>query len=302
MNIKKIFITGAGGFIGNHLVNYLIDEGYQIIGIDLHGPDNLNYSKFYTVDLLSSQIDDLFKEHQPDFCIHAAGPASVQNSLMFLENDFKLTMLPTFNILKAIKNNCPKCRFIYLSSAAVYGNPIKLPIDEDQAIQPISPYGFHKMHAENICREFYSLYRIPIAVARIFSAYGNGLKKQLLWDICMKAKKSNVVELSGTGEETRDFINVIDLCEAIKLIIEKGPFDLDFYNVANGYQIKIKEVAAFLVSAFPNVSELRFTGEKRLGDPINWEADIMKIRKLGYKQKVDFKEGVLQYAEWFKRI
>lgn len=298
--MKSVIITGVMGFIGSHIGRYLSELGYEVIGLDITDSSCGELNKFYEVDLSSNQIEDIVKKHRPDFCIHCAGPASVANSLIHLENDFMNTVLPTFNLLYAVKNGSPHCKVIYISSAAVYGNPTFLPVSEGHPVSPISPYGFHKAHAENICREFHVLYRIPISIVRIFSAYGNGLKKQLMWDLCVKASQYPQVELFGSGNETRDFINIADISAAIGLVMEKSPFQFDIYNIGNGEQTKIKEIASILSDELPGTPRVFFNGKCRVGDPLYWVADIGRLKDLGYRQKVCLTEGVRQYVKWFK--
>lgn len=304
--MKKVLVTGDAGFIGCHLANYLHEAGYEVIGIDLGTPAHPRRYKFYTMDLQSSQVEEIIETHRPDACIHCAGPASVANSLAFLENDFKLTILPTFNILNAIKKFHHGCKFIYLSSAAVYGNPQILPVTELHPPKPISPYGFHKKTAENICEQFSTLYKIPVAVLRIFSAYGRGLKKQLLWDLCNKAMQAQeAIELFGTGEETRDFIEIRDLVKTIRLVLENTSFDFEVYNIANGFQVKIKDIATLLLQElgrFGTVPRLTFNRQTRPGDPLFWFADISRIKAMGYNQQIELSEGVRDYVEWFRQI
>lgn len=299
--MTTVLITGAAGFIGSHLTKYLLQTGYDVTGIDISTPADARGQNFYTLDLQTSQAGEIIGKLRPDFCIHCAGPASVANSLAFPENDFRLAVLPTFNILNAVKEQYQACRFIYLSSAAVYGNPSRLPVSEDAPLQPISPYGFHKLHAENLCREFFQLYQLPISIVRIFSAYGPGLQKQLLWDLCRKAQQGGVVELHGTGLETRDFVHIYDVAQAVRLIMEGQQDGFQTYNVANGKQTKISDLASELLAHFPDVTGLSFNGQSRAGDPLYWVADISRINSLGYKQQTDLKEGVSTYVKWFRQ-
>ena len=158
--------------------------------------------------------------------------------------------------MDCIRKNSPASKFINLSSAAVYGNPKVIPIMEDTPLNPISPYGFHKEFAERICNEFSQLFGIKCLSLRIFSVYGPGLKKQILWDINKKIQESKEsrIELFGSGEESRDFIYVDDLVNAIQLIANKGDFKGEVYNVANGQEITIKEVATLFVNEInPNI-------------------------------------------------
>ncbi len=228
---------------------------------------------------------------------------SVQFSMENLIEDFNYNAVNTFQILDCIRKNSPASKFINLSSAAVYGNPKVIPIMEDTPLNPISPYGFHKEFAERICNEFSQLFGIKCLSLRIFSVYGPGLKKQILWDINKKIQESKEsrIELFGSGEESRDFIYVDDLVNAIQLIANKGDFKGEVYNVANGQEITIKEVATLFVNEInPNI-KLNFIGKTRVGDPVNWQADIAKLKMLGYQPQISIHQGLKNYARWLKK-
>ena len=192
------------------------------------------------------------------------------------------------------------CKFINLSSAAVYGNPLSLPIYENDALHPVSPYGKHKKMAEEICAEFTNDFGLKTCNLRIFSAYGAGLKKQLLWDLYQKSLTGNI-ELFGTGDETRDFIYIDDLLDVINLVANKATFDATCLNVANGIQVKIKDLVSLYLQELNFKGELNFIGSNRKGDPLNWEADITQIRSFGYQQNVSLEKGLEKYVEWLKR-
>ena len=119
----------------------------------------------------------LVEQERPDCLVHCAGPASVHNSVVDSASDFYGSTVVTFEILKALQSGAPKCRFLQLSSAAVYGEPADLPVKETHTLNPISPYGFHKWQCELVCQEFAKVYGQPTAIVRIFSAYGAGLRR-----------------------------------------------------------------------------------------------------------------------------
>jgi UDP-glucose 4-epimerase len=175
-----------------------------------------------------------------------------------------------------------------------------LPINEKDFCKPLSPYGFHKRNAEIICEEFTKFYQIQTCNLRIFSAYGNGLKKQLFWDISQKAKSQKSISLFGTGLESRDFIHIKDIVKAIELVLKNGDFNNGIYNVGNGVENRIKDLATILLEALNWKGELSFTQENRIGDPINWCADISALKLLGYQQTVKLNEGLIEYAKWVK--
>lgn len=213
--------------------------------------------------------------------------------------DFHVNTVLTLEMLDALRRYTPQTRFILLSSAAVYGNPASLPIKESARRQPISPYGFHKMQSEIIAEEFYTVYNIRTCSVRIFSAYGPDLRQQVLWDICRKAREGSVVSLSGTGNESRDFVHASDIAKGIAQVVPGAEFHGEAYNIASGREVRIRDLAGRLIVALGEDSELRFTGQPRLGDPLRWCADISRISQVGYHTTIRIEEGIDEYAAWF---
>jgi UDP-glucose 4-epimerase len=293
----KILIIGSKGFIGRHCVNYF-SKFYTVYQCDV-GVD-YSTSNYYQIDATNADYNELFQLNKFDFCINCSGAASVSDSIIRPHRDFTLNTVNVFKQLDAIRQFNTNCKYINISSAAVYGNPIELPITEEHKLKPISPYGLHKKMAEDICREFHSIYNLNTCSLRVFSAYGLGLQKQLFWDLYQKTKKSSKVELFGTGLESRDFINVLDLMNAIYTVIKNSDFKNNIINVANGEELTIK----FVVDTFYDLLEENinydFNGEIRHGDPVNWVADISKLKSLGYKQEVSLKSGLTAYIKWLR--
>lgn len=295
----KIIILGSKGFIGSNLVNFLLkDNNFEVFGCDLLDSFDALYD-YRKLSIHSTDFDNLFKTHTFDFCINAAGSGNVGYSYLHPSEDFEVNTFSVLKIIETIKKNQPLCKYLHISSAAVYGNPDFLPIDESFKIKPLSPYGYHKWMSEIICEEYFHLYNLPISIIRPFSVYGNGLKKQLLWDLCLKLKENPCVTLFGTGAETRDFIHIFDLVDAIMTIIRYGRFQFEIYNVASSKEISIAEVACFFENNFPGAEKISFNGEAKQGDPVNWRADISKLEDLGFEPKVPFEIGAIQYINWF---
>ena len=178
-------------------MEYFKKQNYSVMGCDV--VTDYSSKDYYQIDATNSDYHALFEKHEFDACINCSGAASVPLSLEFPLKDFNLNTVNVFKILEAIRTYQPKCKFINLSSAAVYGNPNQLPISENVALQPLSPYGIHKLQAEQIGKEFHDFYGMATCSLRIFSAYGNGLKKQLFWDLYQKILNSDSIELYGTG-------------------------------------------------------------------------------------------------------
>lgn len=305
---RKIIVLGSNGFIGAHLVSWFRSEKYHVVGIDMVDRVDLTLGlkkadQFYQLVLPDQRFDEILKEIKPDAVINASGSASVAYSLLDPATDFNSSVNLCHFVLESLRSVSPECRFLLLSSAAVYGNPVSLPVKESDLLKPISPYGYHKMMCETLLQEYFDIYGIKTSAVRIFSAYGPGLKKQILWDIYHKAIKNKQVDLFGTGKETRDFIFIQDVARAIQLVLERGAFNADIYNVANDQEVSIKELGQLFLSSLEmeNV-EIAFSGETKLGDPKKWCADIGKIKNMGYSPKMSLEQGVLIYAKWIQTL
>lgn len=292
-------VTGCQGFLGRHIVAALIAAGWRTVGLDrLPGTAQADLAGYYSLTLPSPGIDDVLRAVQPDALCHAAGPASVGGSLADPAADFRASVGALFNVLDAVRRNAPACRVLFLSSAAVYGDPARLPIAESEPHRPLSPYGYHKSLCERLLEEFWSVYHVPAANLRLFSAYGPGLRRQVMWDICQKILRAGEIELFGTGDETRDFVHARDVGRAVALLFERASFCAEAYNLASGNETPIRDIADLLIRALGRATRVRFSGQARPGDPLRWQADVSRITGLGYQPSVKLADGVAEYARW----
>jgi UDP-glucose 4-epimerase len=292
----KIIIIGSKGFIGHHLLNYYVEKGNDVWGADVI-VDYIS-EHYYLIDSSNSDFSSVFIHSRYDICINCSGAASVPDSIKNPLRDYYLNTINVFKLLEVIRKFQPTCRFLNLSSAAVYGNPKQLPVKEESQPDPLSPYGIHKFQAEQICKEFHDFYKIQTCSVRIFSVYGPGLKKQLFWDLYHKAKNGAPFTLYGNGNESRDFIYILDLVRAIEIVSEFSDFKGEVINVANGEEVKIKDAVAIFLNFFDEDIQYSISGETRYGDPINWLADIQKLKSLGYQPSVNKITGLKRYYEW----
>ena len=293
----RILIVGSKGFIGSHCVDFF-SRGHEVWGCDV--VLDYNTPRYISINAVDSDFLEIFQQLKFEVCINCSGAANVPFSLQKPFNDFKLNTLNVFKLLEAIRLHAPECKFITMSSAAVYGNPETLPIVEEQKRMPVSPYGYHKVMAEMVCEEYSRFWGVRTCCLRIFSAYGPRLKKQLFWDLYHKIKEQDEPTLWGTGRESRDFIYISDIVRIIDLAIIHSEFDGEVVNVANGKQITIAEVAETVRQVSGTNKVIRFNGEERVGDPINWEASIDTIVQWGYKPTIDLKNGISNYISWIR--
>ena len=300
---KVVFVTGATGFIGRYVVRYFSSRGWSVVGLANTSPENAPLSDlkvYHSLKLPSTELKNLLDKYCPDLFIHCAGRSSVGLSMTTPGEDFNTNTALTFEVLNSLRISVPKCLFIFLSSAAVYGNPSSISMREDDFPIPISPYGFHKWQSENLVLEFARVYGLSTASLRIFSAYGSGLRRQVIWDICQKTLIENAVNLQGTGNESRDFIHAIDIVRAIEFVVDSAQMQGEVYNVGSGQETTIKHLATLVIDTLGSDIKPQFDGHVPQGNPLNWQADISKIQTLGFQPSVSLEQGIRSFANWCK--
>lgn len=295
----KILIIGSMGFIGSHACRFFSLKN-EVWGADVISDDNSE--KYILLNKNDTSYENIFINHQFDLCINASGNGSVPISLNQPIFDFDLNVTNTIKLLDAIRRYSPSCKLINLSSAAVYGNPTVLPISETAALRPMSPYGWHKMYSEQICKEYYNLYNLRTINLRLFSVYGEGLKKQIFWDTYQKYVYSNEIDLFGSGNETRDFIYILDLMNAIQCVVNHGIFNGEAINVASGIETTINDAVSIFCAEISKNIKVRFNQIVKPGDPLNWRADISILSNLGFAPQITLAKGLKNIVEWLAAL
>lgn len=299
--MNNILILGSEGFIGKTLVQHFLHQQYSVYGCDLYETVDSGYH-YFKVSRLSPEWEEIFTTYKFTYCVNASGSGNVPYSMTHPFTDFEANTLDTIRVLDVIRRHNRDCKYLHISSAAVYGNPDVLPVSENACRKPLSPYGWHKLMAEHVCQEYFELYNVQTTVVRPFSVYGNGLRKQLLWDICSKLRVANSITLFGTGKESRDFIQVKDLCQLVELILQRDKFAFEVFNAASGKETFIKEIANIFEDRYKGNKSIKFNGESRSGDPVNWRADITKATSIGFHATTPLEEGIMNYINWFESL
>jgi UDP-glucose 4-epimerase len=281
-------VTGAGGFLGQHVASGLSAAGWEVVAAGR--PE---------VEVPSPAFDALLGSRPPELVVHCAGPASVPASVDDPATDFRGSVGVLFELLDRLRDR--DTAFVLVSSAAVYGEPASLPVTEDAPLRPISPYGFHRVLCEELVREFHELWGLRCCALRVFSAYGDGLRRQIMWDICRKALLEGEVSLHGTGDESRDFVHADDVAGAVVAAAGSAPLAAEAYNVGTERETRLSELAPMLLEALGSDAPVAFSGQSRAGDPRHWRADTSRIAALGFAPRVGLEEGVRRYAAWARR-
>lgn len=299
---RTVLVTGVAGFLGRAVAREFARGGWHVLGVDDSAPENASLpagASYHRARLPHESLAGLVREYFPQACVHCAGRASVPLSLQDPAADFSGNTALTFELLDTLRQHASRCRFLFLSSAAVYGNPATLPISEAHSTAPLSPYGYHKLQSELLCEEFARIYGVPTASVRIFSAYGPGLRRQVIWDICAKLLNGGgKLELYGTGRESRDFIHSADVAKALLLLAEAAPCEGERYNLASGQEVTIAELFDRLATALNQQARPVFGGQVRPGDPLNWRADISRLQALGFQPSMSLEQGLRGVAAW----
>jgi UDP-glucose 4-epimerase len=292
-------VTGAAGFIGSHLVTALRGQDWRVIPVGRDASVARRSDQFVGMELPCDELGRLLRSERPQLVVHCAGPSSVPESVRSPERDFAGTVPVVFDLLNQVRCHSPQSRVLFVSSAAVYGNPSLLPVSETDQTLPISPYGFHRLHCEALVEEHRALYGLQAASLRVFSAYGPGLRRQVVWDLCRRALTNHRLQLPGLGVETRDFIHVEDIAAAVIVMAESAAPWESVYNLASGIETPIAALAEGIVSKLESSIPIEFDGRSPMGMPLRWCADVSRLSALGFRARrrvLDDLDSILELA------
>lgn len=307
MSASKIaWVTGARGFIGSHLALHLRARGHEVYGIG-HGQlpaeswPRAGLTAWSNSDVNAEALGQLARQSGvPDLVFHLAGGSAVSASLSAPYEDFTRTTNTTAALLDWLRTHSPRSRLVVASSAAVYGDTGGVAADESRPPAPVSPYGFHKLMMELLCQEYARVFGLETAILRMFSVYGEGLRKQLLWDCGAKLMQArDSIELGGSGEELRDWIHVEDAAHMLGQMAALASVECPIFNGGSGNALKVREVVAMLSESLGRRVKIGFSGVRRPGDPIVLVADGRRAAQAGLSCQISAKIGIQRYADWF---
>lgn len=314
MNYSNILVTGGAGFIGSHLVNKLIDKGYEVTVLDNldsghlqnfthhQGKENFHFKKgdIRNYNLVRTTMKDI------DAVFHEAAIASVILSVKnpLLVNDVNVT--GTLNLLKSA-SDIGINRFIYASSASVYGQSSSALKREDMIPNPTSPYGISKLAAEYYVRLWHELYGLETVSLRYFNVYGPRQRFDIhcayggaITIFTNRLLKDMPPIIYGDGKQTRDFVYIDDVIRASILALESEEAAGDVFNIATGNNISVNEVAETLKDIL-NKKELKnIYDDPQPADIRHSYADIDKAKRLlGYNPHFDIEQGLTKLIKWY---
>ena len=303
-NNETILVTGGAGFIGSHLVAKLADLNYKIRILD-----NLSSGKLSNIDqaILHDESVDFVEGdirdntlvskclYNVDIVVHLAAQISVPYSIQNPQFNDEVNIGGTMNLLKSSVENKIK-RFVFISSCAVYGDTVYLPIDEKHPVNPISPYATSKLVAEKECLKLNSNHMLKSVVLRFFNVYGpkQGLNDYsgVITKFMERIKQKLPLTIYGDGSQTRDFVYVQDIVNAIILAVKRKDVDGEIFNIGTGKAVTIEELAKTMLSLTGKELEI-VKAPIREGDIKHSYANITKANKfMGYNPQFSLNEGL----------
>ncbi|MFN0159987.1 MAG: NAD-dependent epimerase/dehydratase family protein [Burkholderiales bacterium] len=303
----KALVTGARGFVGRHLCRALRGAGHEVFGLGHGAWDAADRAAWGLSDWINAEVSAAnldaaaARNGRPEAILHLAGGSAVGPSFQTPGEDFRRSVAATADLLEWVRLHAPETAVVLASSAAVYGRGHAGPIAEGAACRPYSPYGFDKRMAELLMESYAHSFGCRTAIVRLFSVYGPELRKQLLWDACVRlSSTSGALQLGGTGDELRDWIHVHDAGRVLTAALGIASDRCPIVNGGTGIGTCVRDIAHLLCSAWRNDSGTTFSGERRAGDPESLVADPSFLSSIGVTEMIDWRAGVTAYAEWFR--
>jgi UDP-glucose 4-epimerase len=293
----KCLVTGAAGFIGSNLVDKLVAQKHKVIGIDNFATgsrENLKSSikkiKLKKIDIRSLQkLKKANLSRDVDWVFHLAGLADIVPSIKSPIDYLNTNITGTQNILEIFRKSKLK-KFIYAASASCYGIPKKFPTKENSKIDPRYPYALSKYLGEELVMSWAKVYKMPNISMRFFNVYGQRSRTTgaygAVFGVFLAQKYHNLpLTIVGNGKQTRDFIHVDDLTDAL-IKAAKSKYIGKIYNIGSGKETSVNYITKFISKNFVNI-------KKRPGEPDRSLADIKKVKKeLNWRPKVTISNGI----------
>jgi UDP-glucose 4-epimerase len=303
--MKKVLITGGAGFIGSNTVLRLIGKGHSVIVFD-----NLSSGKLENLNsirnnpnfhFIQGDIKDKTALHRAlrevDAVVHLAALIDVSASVIDPLKTHEVNATGTLNVLQAAERENTVGQFVFASSTAVYGNAEVLPIKETTAPRPISPYAASKVAGEAYCNAFTKCHSLSTVILRFFNVYGPKNEKShysgVITKFLRQVLNNEVLTVYGDGEQTRDFIHVNDVVDAIVLALEAKEVDGEVFNVCTGVPLSINKLVEAVHTATGRTVRVRHAparaGEIRFsyGDPSKAGEKLKFTPKVGLQEGLD---------------
>jgi UDP-glucose 4-epimerase len=301
----RIVVTGGAGFIGSHLVDRLVGEGYRVRVVDNLSSGSVGNLRRHVgsnaVELVVGDLKDpqvaLRSVEDVDVVFHFAANPEVRVGSIDPGVHFNENVVATFNLLEAVRRRGVK-EIVFASSSSVYGEPGSIPVGEDAPLRPVSVYGASKASCESLIHAYTGLYGLRAMVLRYANIVGPRMRHGVVWDFIVKLRGNPVeLEVLGDGSQLRSYMHVGDAVEATLTAWTRGGEWYQVYNVASEDWIAVDEVADIVVEAM-GLKEVR-KKYKPVLHGVGWPGDVKrialridKLKSIGFKPRMSSREAV----------
>jgi len=301
----RIAITGGAGFIGSHLTDSLMERGHEVMVIDdLSSGKKENVNKDAELLLKDMSRENIARDLKGmDAVFHMAADPDVRSSATLPTKSFNQNVITTFRFLESCRKADMK-HVVFASTSTVYGDADVVPTPEDYPRAPISNYGASKLACEAYCSSYAGSYGIKATVLRYANIFGERSNHGVMYDFYNKLKKNpKQLTILGDGKQDKSYLHVADCVSATITAFERQDKAYDAFNVGSSEKHKVDEIARLVCDAMKLKPEFKYTGGERgwTGDVKLMLLNVKKLEKLGWKQKVSFKEGVKRYVKWLEK-
>lgn len=300
----KVMVTGGAGFIGSHIVNRLIALGHDVVILD-----NLSTGKkafihpeasFYQMDIRDRRLGEIVKVERPDTVIHQAAQSEVPTSVKDPLFDAETNILGTLRLLEACRQSGVQ-KIVYASSAAVYGEPAYLPIDEEHPVEPLSNYGISKYTPESYLKMYNQLYGLDYTILRYANVYGIRQEPRgeggVIAIFLDRLLRGEALTIFGDGKQTRDFVYVGDIADANIRALYRG--NGMTFNLGTGVPTSLEKLVQILGEVTEKTIRVKYEPE-RPGDIKHSHFDNRQAEKwLNWSPRIDLKTGLRMTYEYY---
>jgi UDP-glucose 4-epimerase len=301
--LDRILVTGGAGFIGSHVVDSLVSSGFTVRVIDNLSTGKLANIQNHVRDGRASFVEGDIRDvevvgksvHEVDAVVHLAALTSVPLSFESPSLTAQTNAFGTLNLLNACSKEDVR-KFVFISSCSVYGDPCYLPIDERHRTLPASPYATSKLEAERYCRTFQKNANLKTVVLRLFNVYGPRQQSSsysgVIAQFAERIRRGLPLVIYGDGSQTRDFVHVSDVVDAVHRALKDDDSDGQVLNIGFGKATSVNDLAKTFSKLAGSDLDVKYD-KPRPGDIKGSFADISKAEKvLGYKPKVQLEAGL----------
>jgi UDP-glucose 4-epimerase len=300
---KRVVVTGGAGFIGSHVVDVLLDAGHEVAILDdLSTGDRNNVNPaaaFYEIDITTPDVDRLLREIQPDAICHNAAQISVSAGQSRPLHDLNVNVAGSLRLIEFARQT--GCRLVHASSAAVYGEPERTPVDEEHPTRPINNYGVSKLAVEHYLAAYARNYGLSYAALRYANVYGPRQSASgeagVVAIFCEAVARGASVTIHGDGRQTRDFVFAGDVAAANAVAATSAASGV--FNIGTGVETDVNSLFAAIAQAFGTGAEADH-GPTRPGDI---ERSVLDPRRaeavLEWRATVDLADGLRETVRWF---